>query len=553
MGLRRFLKLALLSAVALIAAATLALWIFIAHEAAGHELKPRIASALSDFLGRPVTIDSVSWRPWPNAMLVGSNVRLYDDALKTRLDVDAPLVEAQVSVLSVLKLAVGITDLRFLAPRISLRRDKDGVWNAERLVDEISARPDQPGSQWGTLAFNWFTIEGGTVTIEDAAGGLASLSPLGIDGRGKLRFGRRRLHFPFDLDVSPETSSAKLLISGDLGGRTRLRIDVKDAEPSLARLAWPPAARWTGNWDGTFDYDNRRPAPWTLDVRAAPLVVSTALPTFDSLEATGEYFSPSSATFAASALSAGTRIDAKGATQDGALSRLSVDVKNGKASLAGLAWPPAASWTGRWDGSLELDEGPPARWRLHVRAAPLSVSTAAPRLDLLEASGDYVSTGRSTFFGTARSSTTEIIVKGSANDGALAFGVKSPRADLKTVLAFARAAAAAYGAKPAKRAKPARKAPAASWRPRSLTATLSAGDLRYGSTDFRDVRAVVRRSNGPYVLDRLSFDCLGGSITAGGSYSPSRADDSLRLNWKAANISIPDAFRLFGSTRDAGG
>lgn len=451
MDRRRKLKLAFLSAAAMIAGGAVVVAVFIDRTASAPSLRPRIEKAASAFLGRPLTIDALEWRRWPGAMLVAKNVRLYEDPLRQRLLAEAPAVEARVSVLSVFKLAAGITEMRFLSPRVWLRRDKAGEWNAARIAGEIAARPEEPGRRWGRLAFNWFVIEGGTLTVVDEGGSWGSLPAFEIDGKGKLRLGRRNLHFPFELAGRLEGSAATVAIAGDLGGRARLRVEVKNGEPSMARLAWPPAARWSGRWDGTLDYDER----------------------------------------------------------------------------------------------------PPARWRLFVRAAPLVVSTAAPRLDSLELTADYAPSSTSTFAAAARSSTTQIEVKGSAAGGALELDVKSAKADLDGVWAFARAAAAAPDARPAKPLK--RASPGASSPPRRLTATVSVGDLRYGRTDFRDVRAVVRRSTGPYMLERLTFSGLGGTVEAGGSFLPSAADDSLKIAWKAAGIGVSDLFRLAGSSLAAAG
>ena len=450
--MRRFIKFALLTAVVLLAAGTVALCVYIGREASGPGLKPRIEAAASEFLGRPMTIDALAWRPWPNAMLIGTGVRLYEDPLKSRLLVDAPVVEARLSLISLKKLAAGITELRIVSPRISLRRDTAGEWNAVRIADEIAARPDEPKRRWGALAFNWFVLEGATVTIEDRAGAFGLLPPLDVRGSGKLRLGRRHLHFPFELDTRLERSTTTLEIKGDLGGHSKVSVSVKDAAPSLARLAWPAAAAWSGSWDGSLSYD----------------------------------------------------------------------------------------------------EHPPERWKLKVHAAPLVVSTAAPRLDLLELTVDYVPSSSTTFAAVARSSTTEIDAKGAMKRGTLDIDVKSPLADLSTLWAFSgfagAVAAAAAPPRPAKRASPAVIAP-----PFRLTASISAEDLRYGSTDLRAVRAVVSRSTGPYVLEHLTLQSLGGSIEASGSYLPSGGDDALKLAWTTSGVSVQDLFHLVGSTRDAGG
>jgi hypothetical protein len=445
MGRSRVLKFALLFAAALVAAGVLALRALIDREASAPELKSRVEQAASEFLGRPVTIESIEWRRRPQEMLIGTNVRLYEDSLKQRLAVDAPRVEAPIAVLSLFKLAAGITELRFISPRITLRRDKRGVWNAERIVDEISARPDEPDRRWGTLAFNWFVIQGGTVTVEDEAGRLGELPPIDVEGSGKLRFGRRRIHFPFKLTGRLEGSSAAVELAGDLGGRTRFSVEMKDADPSLARLEWGPAA----------------------------------------------------------------------------------------------------SWTGRWNGRLGYDELPETHWNLHVRAASLVVSTSAPRLDSLDVAGDYISASSAAFTVVARSSTTELEVRGSLRDRAIDLDARSPRADLGVLAALGRAAAAAAP-------NPSPKAPSSA-PPWTVSARISVDDLQYDQIELKDVRAVVQRSTGAYTLESLALRSLGGSLQANGAYLPSAGDEALRFSWKASSMSVQDIVRLAGSTRDAGG
>jgi hypothetical protein len=453
-AVRRFLKAALLSFVALLMAGLLALWVFIDREASAPELKPRIEAAATEFFGRPLTIDALEWRRWPDATLVGRNVRLYEDSGKRRLLADAPIVEAHLAVLSLFKLAAGISVLRFVSPRVSLRRGVDGEWNAARVVSEIAARPREPARSWGTLALNWFEVEGGTLTVEDDRGAWAALPPIAIRGSGKLRFGRRHFHFPFELAGRVARSEAALELSGDLGGHSRFRADLRNAEASLARPAWPAAARWKG----------------------------------------------------------------------------------------------------RWDGSLRFDERPSVRWQARVRAAPLSVSTAAPTLDSLELTGEYVPSLQSSFTGVARSSTTDIDVKGSLLGDALELEIKSAQADAGVLLGFAGVLSASTGtsrgAGPSGRKGRAARAAAP---PPRLRATVSAGDLKYGSAEARGLRAVVTRSTGPYVLEQMSFQSLGGSVTATGSYLPAGADDYLKLSWHATGVDIQALFYLAGSTHAAAG
>ncbi len=138
-----------------------------------------------------------------------------------------------------------------------------------------------------------------------------------FSGRGKLRFGRHHVHFPFELAARLERSDSKVEVKGDLGGHAKLSVDMKDAEASLAALAWPPAENWHGRLNAWALYDEHPPEHWSFHVRVAPFAVSTAAPTLDSLELTADYDVPaSSSTFtAASSRSSTTEIDVKGSME----------------------------------------------------------------------------------------------------------------------------------------------------------------------------------------------------------------------------------------------
>jgi uncharacterized protein involved in outer membrane biogenesis len=446
----RLLKRAALAA-ALVAAVLAALALWIDRALSAPDLKPRIESAAGNFLGRPVTIDGLQWKRLPG-VLIGTGFKVYDDGARSRLLVDSPVVEADISILSVFKLAAGVTELRFVSPRVFLRRDADGVWNAARLVEEIAARPPSPRRDWGTLAFNWFSIRGGTVTVEDAGGGLGGFPPLCVQGSGKLKFGRRHAHFPFDLVVRPEGSPASLTLTGSLGGRWRLNAALKKAAPALVSPVWPPAARWTGRWDAELDHDERR------------------------------------------------------------------------------------------------DDG----WRLRAHAEALVLSTSAPPVDLLQLEGLYRPEADSGFTVVARSSATEVRASGSVSEKALDVDVKSPEADVPTLIALA--GELSPGSKKTKGKPrsplPPRPSQAA---PRRLTLRLAVDELRWGSARFQTARAVVRHSTGPYLIDDAAFQALGGSVSGGGALLPGGGDRSLSLTWTASGVDLQQLFLAAGSSEAAAG
>jgi hypothetical protein len=254
MNARSAVKIIGLSAVGLLAAGLITAAVLIDRAATAPELKPRIESAASAFLGRPLTIDSLEWRRWPSAQLVARGVRLYEDPLKARVLIEAPSVEAQVALLSLMTLSAGVTELKLIEPHLTLRRGKDGLWNVAQLVDDIAARPDEPVRKWGRLVFNWFSAERGVLSVEDSGGSLRGFPALEFDGRGKLKLGASGAHFPFNVNGRVRRSSASFEVSGDAGAEDRLRVRLENlalstSTPLIERadltIARPEPAEWT--------------------------------------------------------------------------------------------------------------------------------------------------------------------------------------------------------------------------------------------------------------------------------------------------------------------
>lgn len=436
--MRRFLIRFAAAALSFFVAAALAVYIFIGREASPDRLKPRVEEAASGFLGRPLTIDALEWRRWPRTALIGTGVRLYEDAEKTRVMVESPRVEARVTLISLLKLAAGVSEIDFVKPRLVLRRGKDGIWNLQKIVDEISARPAEPGRRWGILIFNWFAVEDGTLVVEDARREFA-LPDVAFAGRGKLRFGRERVHFPFQLQARLAGAPTTLDAAGDLGSAFPLELHLKRGDFALLRRFVPAARGWDGRWDADVHYRSR----------------------------------------------------------------------------------------------------PSTQWRAELRAVPIAFSTAAI-LDALDASCVYEPDGESSVAATARSSGTVVEAKAAIRPDAVSLQLRSPDADLARIAALARAVGTLGGASSA---KPGRR----------LKATLQADRVRYGEIVVRDLRASVRRSTGPYVVDPLTFQSLNGSVTANASYAPFVSSAAVMLAWRSSGVSAQDLFRLAGSATDVEG
>lgn len=214
--MRRVLQIALASAVVLLAAAA-GLWVWVGPRLVASRLKPVLEDAASSLLRRPLTIDALRWEPGPRQVLVATGVRLYEDPERRRLLAEASEVDAHLSRLSALQFSAGVSELDLIRPRLYLRREADGVWNAARVAAEIAARPIGAGRVWGAVSFSGVVVEDGTASLADGTGAPGSPPSVGFSGRGALRSGR----FPFKAEGAFGSPPTAFTLAGEVGGPAR--------------------------------------------------------------------------------------------------------------------------------------------------------------------------------------------------------------------------------------------------------------------------------------------------------------------------------------------
>jgi uncharacterized protein involved in outer membrane biogenesis len=131
--------------------------------ASSPQLKSRVEEGASRFLQRPLTIEELTFHRWPKWILVGKNVRLWEDASKERVMLEVPSVEAHLSLLSFYRLAVAVSDLKLIQPRLYWRREPGHRSNVVQLIDDVKSRPKGTARKWGRLLFDRVSVKDGSV------------------------------------------------------------------------------------------------------------------------------------------------------------------------------------------------------------------------------------------------------------------------------------------------------------------------------------------------------------------------------------------------------
>jgi len=194
-------------AAVLLAVAVVFTWIKIDRMLSAPELKKRVETASSEFLQRPLTIERLEWHPWPHWTLTGRNVRLWEDDARKRTIVFSPTVEVHLALLSLYQLAIRVGEIKFIAPRIVFRRNREGAWSITKLVDDIQSAPSSPERRWGRLIFSRFVIEDGSLTLRDDEQSSNLIPDLAIAGDSKLKSVKSEPQFSFELNGHVRESS----------------------------------------------------------------------------------------------------------------------------------------------------------------------------------------------------------------------------------------------------------------------------------------------------------------------------------------------------------
>ncbi len=150
----------------LIGVAGTGLWI--ERLASAPDFKNRLEKAASDYLERPLTIERLTWRRWPTWKLTGESVRLWETAPRQAVMIEAPTVEASITLLSFYKAVIGISDIKLISPRYIVREDANGRNNLAGLIEDLLEKPDTASRQWGKVVFAQLSIKEGAFSAGSA-------------------------------------------------------------------------------------------------------------------------------------------------------------------------------------------------------------------------------------------------------------------------------------------------------------------------------------------------------------------------------------------------
>ena len=205
----------LIAAVAVLVLGLLAAsWITLERVVTLPSFKTWVEAEISGALMRPVTIEKIEWDRWPSTVLIGRNVRLWEDSSKQRFMLESPALMVDLSFSSIFRLALGLSEIRLVSPRIFFRQDESGEWNLSRLVKELDAASVGAGTAVVQVLFKRFAVKDGYLSLQNTRTLPELIPPLAIQGHGKLEFGGR-FAFQVGCRMAESSSTVKLPLGID--------------------------------------------------------------------------------------------------------------------------------------------------------------------------------------------------------------------------------------------------------------------------------------------------------------------------------------------------
>jgi hypothetical protein len=135
-----------------------------------NRFKPRIAGALSNALGRPVSIESVRLRLLPTPGLNLTRLVVQDDpAFSAEPMLRADEVTASLRLASLWRGRLEIAQLSLSYPSLNLVRRPDGHWNLESLLERVRQTPTAPTTKRhaeARLRFPYVEADGGRINLK---------------------------------------------------------------------------------------------------------------------------------------------------------------------------------------------------------------------------------------------------------------------------------------------------------------------------------------------------------------------------------------------------
>jgi uncharacterized protein involved in outer membrane biogenesis len=190
-------------------------------------IRGKVASALTDKLHRPVTIEQIAINPFAMTVAIRGFLMKERQGDAPALSFDELFVNLEMR--SIFRLGPVIKELRLVKPYVSMIRNEDGKYNFQDLIDEFTGGPPRPPGPTPRFALNNIQILDGKLDFDDRP------------EKTKHTVTQLRVGVPFvsslpthvDITVKPEFSA---LINGapvNLGGDT---VPFKDSHESFIGL-----------------------------------------------------------------------------------------------------------------------------------------------------------------------------------------------------------------------------------------------------------------------------------------------------------------------------
>ena len=202
-------KAMVVAVAALFAGGLIADWAIVGRIVSTQAVKARVELLISQALLRPVTIEKMEMARWPSQALVGKNVRLWEDSSKQSFMLESPAIMVDLSFSSIFRLALGLSEIKFIRPRIFFRQDESGEWNLTRMVKNIDAQANAPGTALVQVLFKRFAVQDGYLSLQNTRSLPELIPPLAVQGRGKLKLGGK-FAFRLSCRMAESSSTVKL-------------------------------------------------------------------------------------------------------------------------------------------------------------------------------------------------------------------------------------------------------------------------------------------------------------------------------------------------------
>ena len=128
-------------------------------------IRGKIASALSDKLHRPVTIQQISFNPYAMTLAVRGFLMKERQSETPAVSFDELFVNLEYR--SLFRLAPVVKEMLLIKPYVSLIRDEDRKYNFQDLIDEFTSGPPRPPGPTPRFALNNIQIVDGKIDFDD--------------------------------------------------------------------------------------------------------------------------------------------------------------------------------------------------------------------------------------------------------------------------------------------------------------------------------------------------------------------------------------------------